>query len=401
MAKKSKEIAVVDLEELEGEVLLPWVRTSERSAFKKCPQSWWWGYIEAIEPVGQVIGAREFGTGIHLCMERYYIPGLKRGTPLLETWEAWCATQDSVALAVYDDDGQKEWVDMKQMGIDMLTNYDEVWGGDPNWEVIAAELHFQINVNGKAIDVGTIDLVVRNVKTGKIYIIDHKTCKAFPNVDWFELDNQNGSYSAVAQQVLRDKGLIGPNEKVTGFLYNFLRKGKLDQRPVNKDGFATNKPIKKHYVEALVADDSAGERFQDQSDADATEKYYSKLTLTLLEAEASERGLTVLGDISKVQPTPLMMRHPVPRTNKEKNRQLDHLTNDVIVMDAVRNKLIPVLKAPSDRCTWCDFFLLCKVDESKGDTEMYKKRMFKSKDPYADHREGAESSKIFVGKGGS
>lgn len=382
--------------EEEGTAVLPWVRTSERSSFKRCPQQWYWGYVEKIEPITTVVGAREFGTGIHLCMERFYQPGLLRGTPLLETWEEWCAEQDKASVSVFDEEGEKQWVELKELGRTMLTEYMRVTKGDPMWNVIAAELHFQIEVNGKAINVGTIDLVIRD-ENGDIWIVDHKTCARFPNFDWLDLDDQNGTYSAVATQILRDQELIGPNEKVRGFLYNFLRKGVPDERPIDDKGRARNKPVKKHYIEACLQHDQITE---DHPAYEGVVKAWTKLSLAELAEEAKERGVTVLGEVSKTQPTPLIYRHELPRTVKEKNRQLQHIQDDVLVMDMARNGQIPILKVPTKDCpSFCDYFTLCRIDESKGDVDTFKKRMFKSKDPYADHREGAESSKVFVGKG--
>lgn len=335
------------MEELDLAAELPWVRTSERGSFKKCMQQWQWCYIERLVPVNMVIGAREFGTGIHLCMERYYKVGTERGVPLVDTWNEWCDEVGKSGVSFTNEDDEKDWMDKKVMGRELLELHQEVYLGDPQWEVIATEIHFQAIINGKAIGVGTIDLVVRNIETGKIYIVDHKTCSSFPNFDWLELDDQCGSYSTIAETILRDKGLIGPRERVSGMLYNYIRKGKVDDRPVDELGRSLNKD----------------------------------------------------GTVSKRQPAPLLHRHPVGRTVKEKNRQLQRMADDVFVMDMARKGELPILKAPSQNCPWCDYFMLCRIDESKGDTDMFKQRMFKTRDPYADHRAGAESSKIFVGKG--
>lgn len=373
---------------------LPWVRTSERSSFKRCPQQWYWGYIEKIEPATQVMGAREFGTGIHLAMERFYQPGKERGVPLLETWDAWCAEQDKSGIKFETEEGETAWMDAKDLGRIILTEYMRVTKGDPDWTVIAAELHFQINVNDQAVNLGTIDLVVRDAD-GDIWIIDHKTCARFPNFDWLDLDDQNGSYSAVATTILRDKGLIGPREKVKGFLYNFIRKAEPDTRPLDDKGRARNKPVKRHYIEAILKHDAV-----DDQHYEVATKAWNKLTLAELDVEAKDRGLTVYGDISKTPYAPVVYRHRLPRTVKEKNRQLQRIQEDVQMMDMARKGQIPIMKVPTKDCpSFCDYFTLCRIDESKGDTETFKKRMFKPKDPYADHREGAESSKVFVGKG--
>ena len=65
-------------------------------------------------------------------------------------------------------------------------------------------------------------------------------------------------------------------------------------------------------------------------------------------------------------------------------------------MDMARKGLIPILKAPSMLCTYCDFFQLCQLEESRGDTEGMIDILYKERDPYHDHRDGAANSKLSV-----
>ena len=360
---------------------LPWVRSSERSDFKKCPQRWWWRYVEQLVPANTIVGAREFGTGIHLCLAEWYSPlGLERGKPLLETWEEWTKDTRREAVKVKEFD-EEEWVNLYELGKAMLVEYENIYGNDPHWDVIAVEIPFSANVANQAISIGTIDLVVRDLNDGTIKIVDHKTCKTFPNVSWLNLDDQCGSYSAFAQHILLDQGKITKTDRVKGMEYNWLRKARPDERPVNALGQATNKPLKEHFVKALT---NHGVRLTGKEKA------------ADLEVMAAGFNLAVLGEVSKVQPTPTLQRDFISRTAKEKKRQLDRLVDDVTVMEMARNRQLPILKTPGALCSYCDFFALCEVDESQADSELMKKRAYKKLDPYHDHREGANNSKLTV-----
>ena len=63
-----------------SEVML---RTSERNLFKRCQWAWEREYIDRLKVNGRESIALWFGTGIHLAMEHWYIPG-RRGAPTPE-----------------------------------------------------------------------------------------------------------------------------------------------------------------------------------------------------------------------------------------------------------------------------------------------------------------------------
>lgn len=336
---------------------LPLVRSSERGAFKQCPQKWYWSYIEKLVPSSVVVGAREFGTGIHLAMAEYYVPepivvgvpsiDSRRGRPMLETWEEWCTetrnwgTRNDKARKQFNEE---EFDEMVVMGRYLLEEHMRVYGGDPDWQVIAREETFAANIRNKAIAVGTIDLVVRQLSTGHVWIVDHKTAKSFPGETSYNMDDQGGSYSSLATTILRHKGLIGSSERVRGIIFNVLRKGKRDDRPRNEEGLYLNKN----------------------------------------------------GSVSKIQPQSVLKRYDVHKTRSQQKHQLQRIVDDVEVMNAVRQGVIPVTKSPQKLCGWCDFFQLCQLDEDMGDTDSLKKALFVTRDPYHDHREGASNSKLTV-----
>lgn len=388
---------------------LPFVRSSERGSFKNCPQQWYWSYVRQIVPISVEFGAREFGTGWHLAMAEYYIPGKKRGRPLLETWEEWCEeTRKALTLTEkdrkkWDEGGKETFLEMAEMGRFMLREYMKEYASvpdespeahevcDPEWEVICREETFAANIDNKAINIGTIDLVIRNAE-GEIWIVDHKTGKGFPSDASYNLDDQGGSYGAIATTILRHKNLIGPKERVKGIIFSFARKATEDKRPQNPEGLYTNQPLKAHYARQIaeVVELEPGETVA------SVEKDMMKQNLAFLKAEAEALELTVYGEPSKLQPSPVFKRYEIRRTRKEQQHQLQRVVKDVTVMDMARKGEIPILKAPGKLCPYCDFFQLCQLDEAQGDTEGMIGMLFKSRDPYHDHREGAENSKLSV-----
>jgi hypothetical protein len=192
---------------------------------------------------------------------------------------------------------------------------------------------------------------------------------------------------------LREAGILGPKEAVSGIIYNFLRKARRDTRPENAEGFKLNKPEKKHYAEALAQHYGQFDGHPDWKDPERL----MKKTLYLLQNLAHDCGLVVGGEVSKVQPKPIFYRHEVTRTARERNRQIERIGAEVQIMNLFRDGTLSITKNPTKDCPWqCDYFDMCELDETNGDVEDLKKMMYAVRDPYADHREGAENSKTSV-----
>lgn len=328
------------------------LRQSERSTFKRCPQRWWWGYRQGLVPNTPDRGGRWFGTGLHLCFAGYYLPGTKRGIPLAETWDAY--TKDSFATVQVEgltEEAEAEYVDARALGFSLIDRYEKKYQGDPHWHVIMPEQRFQVYIpdpsnpsKAIAINVGTFDLVYRDLNDGHIKLVDHKAVKQVKDRH-LTIDDQNGSYIAFATHSLRQQKVIGEKEFVKGMEYNFIKKQKADQRPENELGQKLNKN----------------------------------------------------GSVSKRQPRDPLQRIFVPRNAHERNEQIKRVGAEVLWMNAVRKGTLPLIKTPTDSCPWdCDFFDLCEVHEAGGDWQGFIDAAFHVQDPYADHREGAQNSKLSV-----
>lgn len=385
---------------------LPLLRGSERKDFKRCPQRWWWGWRDGLKSNRQKTPLW-FGTGIHLAMEQWYIPGTKRGRDLRETWSEYCVgVTELVRVQVASGDLPGEYkevvVNAEGVGLAMLDNYLVEYGEDERWEILSPEQTFSVRVprdlhSGDMTPIvrflGTFDITARDRGTGKPWLWDHKTAKSI-NTRHLPLDDQAGGYWAVADTTLRKQGLIGPKERLNGILYNFLMKAAPDQRPVNDRGEATNKPKKHHYVATIMeheaaqhAEHGAIEEWMGGRGAER-ERELNKMKLADLVDEAENVDLVVLGDVSLQQPSPRFHREEVFRTSSERRKQIARIADEVQSMNAMREGTLPLFKNPTKDCTWdCDFYDLCLADEQGANLDLLKQAAYRVEDPYAAHRE--------------
>lgn len=366
----------------------PILRTSERRAFKTCPQKWWWSYREGLRPKGSPQTPLWFGTGIHLALACWYCgPGKKRGPHPAETWTAYAKEELAYIKTVTKfEEEVEEYVQAEELGRILMEEYVKRYGRDEQKLIISPEQTFSLDVpwpevarrqiypGGDGILVaykGTFDNVWRDADTGWLILDEHKTARSI-STSHLPMDDQGGGYWAVATATLRKQGLIKPKEVLRGIEYNFIRKGLPDDRPRDAEGYATNKPIKEHYLAAMP-------------DAPA------KMKVSELEALARSRGIVVLGERSKIQPKPLFERHMIHRTSKERAIQLRRVQDEAVHMKAVKEGLLPVLVNPSrDTCPRCDFETMCRLKQAGGDWQEIKRSQYYVEDPYKDHRKSTD-----------
>lgn len=362
---------------------VPHIRTSERRAFKRCVAQWDWRYRKGLVLKYSKPDALWFGTGIHLALQhRYSLPGLERGHNVLGVWRDYAADVQGNAW-LENGDGEATWVSMAELGEIMLGGYLDTYGRDERWYVISAEQTFEREIQRPnkpgllAIYNGTFDLVARDQESDdSLWLWDHKTAKTI-ETGHLTIDDQAGSYWAVAAEVLQAQGLIGSKEKLDGILYNFLRKAKPDERPKNAAGQATNKPIKADYLAEFRARGIAA---------------HDRMSLDRMAELALTYGFPVLGQVSKFQPTANFLREPVYRTQAERRTQIKKIADEACVMDAVRRRLLPITKNPTKDCRWdCPFFNMCELQEAGDDWREFRDAMYIKQDPYADHRKSADA----------
>lgn len=369
------------------------MRTSERRSMRTCVQKWWWNSVEGLQSKRPAT-ALWLGSAIHESLATWYQPGLKRQGPMEDPFLAYLEEQVDVATPVRNEDDELEYVSAKELGLEMLRNYQKEYGLDEHWQVLATEQPFQVTLpkpknsirNGRPVVskrawmkyVGQIDGVYRDLRTNEIWLMEHKTAAQIIT-HHLPLDDQAGSYWAVATSILRKAGIIGPKEELAGIMYNFLRKAKADERPRNADGFVTNKPVKQDYIDALV------KLVGQETEWTAT---LPKMSLNKLIEVAAEQNLPVFGAPSANQPPENFLRFPVYRSKGERKNMIERIQHEGRFKEAYLAGTLPVLKNPGRDCNMCQFFTLCQLDET-GDqvsVEEYKQLQFRVVDPYAAHR---------------
>lgn len=329
---------------------VPEIRTSERAAFRKCRQAWWWGYREGLVRKGPPALALWFGIGIHLALAEHYQEGFKRGTGKRDprkVWETYCSTEFEI-MRTYDGD-TTEYVNAQELGAAMLDGYLEEFGRDDHMHIISTEQTRRIpvyNAKGELVCyyLYTMDGVYKDLADHrKIKILEHKTAAAII-LTHLTLDDQAGSYLAFETLMLRAAGLLGEDESIQDITYNFLRKAmpKIDDRPRNSRG------------EFLNQDGTVSKR-------------------------------------QKIQ-EPLFVRKDIPRSTEARKQIVDRLVVEVGQMNQCRKDPKQAYKNPMSGpmgCATCPFREMCELHEEGGDWEDYRDWNFKKQDPYGPYRKAA------------
>lgn len=286
------------------------------------------------------------GTGVHEALAQWYNKGLRRSSvhpaDYFKTWAGEGIGEIRAQYASHDKQWFEEpkYVDAIELGEAMLDGYVELYGKDPQWYVLFIEHSFKVRVmwDGEPIAIfhGTFDGVVRDLDDGYIYLLEHKTAAQI-RTGFLALDDQAGGYLAVAESVLRAKGILKPGERIHGIIYNYLRKSFPDDRPQNEKG----------------------------------------------------EYLNMDGSVSKKQPPKKFVREVIERGADEPRNQMIRLANEVQIMNGMRTGAIPVYKNTTPDCDWCPFFVMCKVHERGGDWDTIARSAYYQQDPYGPYHKSA------------
>lgn len=319
------------------------IRTSERSDFARCRQKWWWAYRERLS-ARQAKPALVFGDLVHQALAAYYPPSkvrtkARRGPHPAQTFRELYAVgiEQLASMGMRMED--EEWTDALSLGVEMLENYVDQYGKDEQFVCIKPEVPFQVELSDAdgfyiCTYVGTFDAVIIDLATGRYGLFEHKTAKAI-TLQHLPMDEQAGSYWAFAPYVLEAELL----PKLDFVLYNFLRKGKLDDRPQNEDGYYLNKD----------------------------------------------------GSISKRQPSPLFHRELVRRTTAQRANTMRRVEEQAFEMQLIDQGFLKPVKTITRDCYWqCQFADMCELQECGGDWEGYKKVAMTTWNPYEAHTEHPE-----------
>lgn len=353
-------------------------RGSELRTFRRCRLKWHWNYQKQLDPKRKK-GALTFGTLVHKAMEVYYPPGRERGPHPAETFET-LFVENIEQFDQWDEEGNR--IDAMELGIAMLQGYVKRWGDDSYIEIIAPEQPFEIDVYDRDGEylftfVGIFDTLALSHKTGRVFILEHKTAKSIKDVRVNSgYGDQGLGYCWAANLWCRDNGVLGKRDSVDGVMFNFLRKGLPDDRPTNATGLALNKPKKERLLLECEANGIAVVSPRTVDGAIAALRSYGY----------DDAQIARLGEVSKNQPPPLFRRQELiidePTLITFENR----IRRQAFDMQKVREKRLPIYKNPTMDCEWdCPFVNACEVHEMGGDWQSILELEFAKWNPYDEH----------------
>ena len=322
-----------------GGARLPMLRTSERSALKKC--EWLWDITYNRRLRGRAAPALRFGTLVHAALARYYIPGPKRGEHPARVFEELYERdlrENETRFGQRDLDQDAKWVEAGELGPAMLDNYMDEYGSDDEWEVLVTEYPFQW-VLPTFVYTGVLDGVWRHRPSKRLWIPDHKTTAGLGDskLSYLQMDDQAGAYWSFGVYALKKAGLLNRDQKLAGMLYNFLRKSMPDERPSK---FINGKRI-----------------------------YLNKD-----------------GSVSKKQPSPYFLRQPIFRDEFDRGMTMARAVADYERIEMLRSGQLPIGKNPGQfTCPSCPVSDACELHETGNDWSEFLRQTTEPWDPYEEH----------------
>lgn len=334
---------------------LPLIRTHTRIDFKRCPKKAYWRWLLGLTPVVKSFGALDLGTWVHSAFDQWYVPGRKRNGNLLTHFNA--ITDEAFYMAQNEGVPEPELLkatELQFLGQALMKSYVERYGQDSDIDVIGTEIPLQFEITGKqgkviALHMLKPDMVFRHRKTGFVWLMENKTAAQI-RLEHLAIDDQARAYAAMAQPALRRARVIGPNERVAGIMYNYIRKAFPDTRETNADGLYLNRD----------------------------------------------------GSVSKRQPPAYFLRHPLPLSDKAKAMTLRRLQSEAIKFTQWRQSIMDgnidplwIDKTPHHSCPkFCEYFRMCRLEEEGADISDMRKAQFVRRNPY-DYAESTDEIASF------
>jgi len=362
------------------------IRNSERMDFTDCRQKWWWAYQDRLRPSGSDMNALVFGDIIHRALSSWYIPEkdrkkvVRRVRPAITVEKIFDKLEldaRSNKVRVVDHESQ-EFVDAKELGINMMEHYFEHYGMDDEFMVIYPEMPFQLDIYSEqglyvCTFVGTTDCLVYERRSWQMGLLEHKTAAQI-TTEHLLLDPQASTYWTILPIWLREEGVLKPDQDIHFMEYNFMRKAVLDDdRPKNGDGMYLNSPKVAALREAL---DAAGHLYRKTLKKDELIELCDQVGVEWRQ----------LGEVSATQPTGAFIRQKVYRNQVQREREMERILQQAREMRMVRNGSLALYKSPSKmKCQWCAYRDLCEIHELGHDVDGFIESAFHHWNPYRDH----------------
>jgi len=331
------------------------VTGSARATYKRCPKKWYWKYKLGLVPKAQIFGATDLGTWVHEALALWYQANAKdrMRLSLVELFSGIAGSALEWAKRDGAPDEQLEkGEELSLLGENMMQAYAYRYGNDASIHILAVEMPLQFEFP-LGIHRLKPDAVYRD-GNGDNWLLEHKTTQSI-STEYLSLDDQARPYGSMAELALKKVGILKRTDTLRGIMYNFMRKGFMDEREYDSEGYALNKN----------------------------------------------------GTRSKRQPAPLLLRHPVFMSRKAKVITLKRVEREVMELTSLTNRLragqmdpMWIPKTPNKACKRCEFFKMCVMEEEGGDITDMRKGMYVKRDPlsyYGDSDTIEESGDFDMG----
>lgn len=213
------------------------VSWSEIDTFRQCPLKHQLAYKDRWRkpPVEGTPLSR--GSLSHLVLEEHY-NAIKRGEPVVITGIAGAntaTTNDRINELLNLGNRLPRQTEEQDLIWWIYSGYLEMYGHDPDWGIVAVEYRneFYLPAPGGGRSRYKIkmvlDLIVRDKRNGKLWVVDHKNTKDLPTGDkMLELDDQFGLYMWGARRQLK--------LDIVGSIHNCLRtqRNKVKPQPLDE-----------------------------------------------------------------------------------------------------------------------------------------------------------------------
>lgn len=312
------------------------IHVTERATFKTCRRMHEFQYRRFLKTPGDAVNASWVGRAVHAGLAGYY-----RGDPILSGFLSWLdrkLTLERRGSLMPEESRKIE--EMTDLITQILLGYVSFAQTRDDFDIISVEQPLRVRVPGtQAYLVGTLDLVVRHRRTGKLWVYDHKTKTSFDDPLRLELDDQMTAYLWLVWQTYK--------EMPAGAVYNQLRK-KVPATPMLVD---------------------KGKRLSKDKSIDTTyDKYLEAIHTHGLNPEDYQDIL------AKVSENHFYYREPIARNKAELLNFTSHLRSECREM---RSKATPLYPNPGEHCIYyCDYRILCKAMNEDGDVDSLERSLY-------------------------
>lgn len=359
------------------------IHITDVEAFLRCKRLWNWQSLmrRGLQPAGMP-APLFLGQGVHVALDAYYSapPDDRTAGLLINAFDNWV---DARSERMKKQTGplwrsEKEMIDeMYELGTGMLLHY-ALWAEkrDKRWEFLATERKFVLPMpvpkeatrgrgysdlcrNGmymsggewysnKLSYAGRFDGVVRDVETGKLYLMEFKTSRSLHNMRWTYRGMQSTAYVWAANQMVEELTDGQCESPIDGIMYRVLLK-KIPQspKPLVNGGYSQAKNQKTSFEYFKYCLDKIAER----ENRDPHDLYVeNENILRYLHQSGNE-----FFDEKILDRTPQQIDSTM--------RCLYHTGK------TMADPNVAIFPQPGFHCSWCAFETPCSVAEVGGDYE--------------------------------